>query len=671
MPNANSIPFVRPIVSAHLQVPATAERRWHPFITDLFQRVSMRILNDDTFYSDCVGDVRDEFLNQLLTLDNDGYNSTLSVVSGAIGAGKSCFFQYFSRLRKLQPRVHVQDLNIDDPVEKFASSRILAQKIACSIDQRITGKLRPAYANALDTKIRTIAAQHSIKHVDELDKFVSDFKFQGDEFRARYPGMDGQLHLSLVVSALYDVKRKPVWIIIDNVDLLSRHDQQRAINLGHDIFRLVAEQTRQYTNAPRLHIVITCRKDTFTSFKAGAFQGYLPMRFPDPRLLEIARRRLVTAIAFTVRTFSRRKNTFKGLEIHGQKIDNWSAVGSEVQRSILTVINEVERLNDLDQGWHYAIVNGNVRRFVFHWATMMLSSEFVDNVLFAGDEDRESRFLSPFRYQATIIRAGCSCYPGNEKFDAGIDTTEGSLIPNIFDNPAIHGLNNERKKKNYLCLPRIMQYLNLQNDSIPYAKLVGRLSLFFDEDVIVDTVKFLIWSRLIDETNVGARNIATAAHWADITSSVDQFELRKNITTQLFLTRLIPNYEYIRAIAISSLLVTRQVRVVVRRAPSLSEDIDNVLTFFDSLLSIITDNIKWYRTHNVLKDFNETFYLPGEGQRLWTASILACVGSLEEILRVGQARFRPDVVDTLTTAFEKLRVLSQFGRYEIDRVCNA
>jgi hypothetical protein len=664
--------FIGTRIRPELQTQSYDSGRYRIFLSDFCSNVSDKIQSDKRYFSDCIGETFDEFSRRLYSKDSNTQPNSLIVIPGGVGSGKTSFFRYLQNLKRFKSRFYIEDFNVN-PSDRIDSISAMSQQVACRLDRGVKEDDRQSYQDLLDRLISNLASNKNV-HGPDLAAFITEFKSQGKDFINRYPGFDGKLHLSLVLTALSNTTGKPVWIVFDNVDLLGRKDQDKIIRMGHDISRTSNAQGAFPDKIPHFHIVVACRHETYTSHIAGAFVEFVHMRFPEPKLVEIAKRKIIQAASDTARYFDglskRRKNTFAPVTIQDQTYSSWREVSDEFVKAVSSVINNLEGASSLLKGWHFSIVNGNVRRFVFHWSQLIINSDFIDDVIFLPKE--LGRPVSHHRYEAAIIRGGCACYPGNGKFNAGVDRSNGSLIPNLYDNPFISSLSKRDRIRNYLCLIRILQFVNMQNARVSGKVIVDRLAKFFDADIICKSVNFLVWARLVDEVNIGARNIGDQSELDSMSSDINEYEIIKNSATRLYVEKIIINFEYIKAVSYSSDLLVFVTFREVSRKPTIIEEIEHSRLFLTSLLNIILINLRNYREQGCLTEFYETFYMPGANQRVWQSASSSCLAGAKSILLAERKNNVPrNRTDLIASMIEGLEELGRVGEEAINEIISA
>jgi hypothetical protein len=320
-----------------------------------------------------------------------------------------------------------------------------------------------------------------------------------------------------------------------------------------------------------------------------------------------------------------------------QKFSGTYHIAQHIKSSIDKVFNEFSKVKDVPRSrlgsdkWHLDLVSNNVRRFIKPWGAMILSGNFVDDLVFPEDTKEINEEFNVHRYFKLLVKGKYTHYVGNEKIDGYGYNEDSPLFFNLFGLPREPGQKNIEYGKDYLIFIRIIQFLlgYEYGSGIKYNNYLKILSKFFNPKIIVKATKILLWTRIIDEVTTGARDIGPTANFKDI-------ELKRNSslvatdTTKLYFHNILSEYDYISSMAMVSYQLQYTAKKAILRDKLISIQMAvAAYRFLESWLIIAMNCYEYYKQDGVLRDFCEYFLTKSHTSRPWLKAVEGCIQALE------------------------------------------
>lgn len=633
------------------KVPAIL-KRWDPFLSDFLHIASDNVSRTNKFYCDQVGFEQDmgghagfvRFFNERERMDP---KDSAFVLLGRVGVGKTSFLEWWKEQRlNFCSIVDINHEGISVPEGNAETTNKHLHRIFAS-DMIKKHRRNTEFNTELSKKIAII---RSVAGGKDYEDFETGFINQSHGFMASFPEFGWNVLLASIIATIKNVYNKPVWLIIDNVDLEKPNVQENFIRASYSIHQDIKELAGNNAWDVSFHVVMSARPETWQhwSFYRANFQD---IEYPTPDVVEIARKK----ISYGLDVAASKVQFPMPITIRGHTFNRSMELAEHIKTKIFTSIKDQSWPFDIDASkWHFDLVNGNVRRFVKAWAHIMISGNFIDFWVFP-DSDEEERYVSPYRYVRMLIKGQYNFFPGNLKIGFSGENPNAPLFFNVFGFPYNRMITDQDAIDHYFIYMRILQYLLATETEVSYTTLLKDLSPFFAEHIIDDSVKILLWTRLIDEITLGARNIGAHGTWDRIYLD-DRAQFHSNETSSLYLHHLLAEYEYVSAMAIVSLQFESSEDVKDRNA--LTYD-SVILNFLKSNKEILINNLNNYEKKGLIPNFKRLFVTRFPAKRPWAASV-SCV---KKVFRE-RARFNPEYTEMLNA----IEILEKEGRAQFERI---
>lgn len=614
------------------------EDRWEPYLHEFFGSVTHHITANTQFYHQFSPLQRDERFKaafcELTRFDKSSAPSQI-VLQGNVGIGKSSFLRWWCHEDGRAPvtaifnansvRESIVDIERDQEIARSLGSRFVMQLIA---------SLRTAYGDRftqiLSDAVEGVRAAFDIHQFDQA-AFREGLLHQSDEFRATYPQLDPTYALLPVVEAANQCARMPVVLIVDNIDQHSRALQTALVKAACEIYDRVIENSSALQAKALFHLVVAARDRTYLSVVRSC--GPLtPVMFPPPPILAIVKQRVSDALESVASRDSEARSVATSL---AHQIE--AAVANCLSAAAWPDVGY-----DPDS-WHRALVNNNVRRLLTAWTNLVLAGSAID-LWTPRRWDGSGRYKrgdldapSPYRYMRFLFRGSFSQPATGRPYSATGADPRAPLAFNLF------GVSRERLSdadfaRHYLIFVRVLQALaRAPGERLTYGELEQLLAGFFEEALVLDATRELLWFRVIDERAEGIINIeARETHRA--IQVEPRHVLHLSTTGKLYYGSLLSSYEYIAAMALASWQVKNQYNEDPehQRGEHLAvRDARAVLAFLASYRDVLIHNLRYYRRRNLLSRYLTSFSPREQEQGPWERMFREAHGVLRR-----QARYR-------------------------------
>ncbi len=484
-------------------------------------------------------------------------------------------------------------------------------------------------------KVRIIK---NVANANQDSEFEQGFLNQSDAFVSKYPRFGYNLLITCIISSITDAFRRPVWLILDNIDLLEKKAQSYYTRAANEILARINDCAANYDWNVQFRVIITVRPETYVSWR-GFFSNsnIIDIKYPAPKIWSIAKRKTKKALYKAAEQIP--LNTT--IRIGNVLIKSTTDLADIIYRTIRKSTNfkswniflkNIDYLNDGDK-WHHDLTGGNVRRFVNTWNRFILSGNFVDVCEIKEEHD----IITPsiFKYVRKLFRGCYEEFMGNDHIDdSGINPKSG-LIVNIFEPPISYNASSfELYMRNYLIYMRIIQYLfSFENIGVAYSHLLADFKDFFDVDIIEESVQRLLYFRIIVEINKGKRNVGEYGGWSDIEVENDML-IKYSDTTKFYLLSQMNCFEYISTVSLVSYQLQNRFNEKIDEyvdESDLSRNIMSTLSFLHSLKDITINNFRFYRENGMLERFKTLFMLPQHRSRPWLGATLESLRAVKYI----------------------------------------
>ena len=253
----------------------------------------------------------------------------------------------------------------------------------------------------------------------------------------------------------------------------------------------------------------------------------------------------------------------------------------------------VDRLGS-SQEFHCLLVNYNVRTFM-----SFLSHTLKDGGFSPFSKDFEERRGGPhynvYEYLEMLIRGMWEMHPGNWAINKE-GNNRAPIVFNVFDTTMMNEA-VEIQVKHFMLNIRIMQWF-YSTDSYgrEYGSVENKRSgmvLFFDKDLIKAATQKLIQVGILYSKVEGERCIRSKREASEVIINSDS-RLSLSDMGEFYLDRLICEFEYLYQMALSSLMLTKQVEHLERHKAYLNEKEEVVCCFLESIFAILGENYESY-----------------------------------------------------------------------------
>lgn len=522
--------------------------RWEPFLGAFLMSASDHVSHNAEFYSEQVGDFGDKgtspFLNFFLSRERRHPARSAFVLKGQVGIGKTSFLNWWQQ--RDDRRTFSSRIDINHDGMRYTAggpesiTDFMQKRMAIDLLQKLS--LNGEFNKNFKEKVKRV--QIAARAQDDTT-FEVGFVNQSAKFLETYPSVGPKIFLSCVIVSANEVFNRPIWLLVDNVDLEAPDIQALFIRGAYSTYHDLCDYTLNQGWDALFHLVLTVRPETWHSwrFYTNDFQD---IDYPEPDVLHIAKRRVFEAL---IKAASETKLDFS-INIGDDTFPNSRAFAIYIIKIISGCVKEPSwPFHPNPKLWHIHLVNGNIRRFVKAWVHFVLSGNFLN--LWAFSDFEEFRQPSPYVYLRMLIRGPFTECLGNSAIDASGENPDSPLVFNLFGAPCPPGTSIDQYIKNYFIYIRILQYITGQEREVSLPRITDDLSAFFDSNAITDAIRMLIWARLLDEVNIGARNIGSKGSWGDI-ELVKTALIKSSDTTLFYLNSLLPEFEYFSAMAMIS-----------------------------------------------------------------------------------------------------------------------
>ncbi len=461
-----------------------------------------------------------------------GNNSRITVVKGAAGIGKTTFFK-----KGLSKALGVSEeftaCVID--VKEFAENRDIdyyKDKILKNLDDTVF----PIVDGEFSEEFNDTMMGKNINNILDINKRVFAF----------------------FCKAYNDKYKTPVYIIIDNIDLCSRKTQIGVVNATFAVKTSLVNTTRAYSKSLksdlRFCIIITKRPDTHFPDELGSFNNVM---FPKPNIIKIYEFLLKKGVKETLKT----KDDYDiNLTVEQKEYKKFSDLLNAYIEMLLNTImsswqdNHIIRRFDSIENFHNLIITYNIRRF----------AKFIaETIRFGAIRQLNLTVSEPYtiyEHIELLIRGAYDFHAGNKKMDGESFYSRTPIIMHLFDFEDWQRKDNEYIIENYFVFVKILQYLEINSvnsnlSNVSYHEIKNYLLHFFDRKAIECAVQKLIYANIVNEENMGIRNLSSFEKWSKIDLSDEknvQISLFKKSTSMFYLDYLVIEFEYLYNMAVST-----------------------------------------------------------------------------------------------------------------------
>jgi len=468
---------------------------------------------------------------------------------------------------------------------------------------------------------------------DECYKFEDILKAQLGDLIKQYDAMIGMSRniesickIIVYSKALHQCYKLPCNIIIDNLDLHSHEYQKDFIYSSINFFNFLDDINKHINLQPKnkLNLIIALRPDTVKTI--GELPGVTKINFPKPQVYKICINNLRLALNTTAEKEEYRKHKFT-LELNDNIIIRSF---NDLASYLLTLIDKTVKDSWVQyeknygykfmsvefQDFHNKLTNNNIRKFNVFIINCLKNGGFIplDKKFHEGKHN-----FRIYEYIRMLILGGYERFTGNDKNDGESFDPDSPLVFNLFEVVTQNG-EEDGIIRNYFMYVRILQYIDCvlggmhnapeKEEGINVKKLIKDLSLYYEKKDLEDAIKKMIFTGLLIETNIGARNLDT-----DYIGQWDQIKLENqtssaiiscsyNSSAMFYLYDLLCEYEYIYQMARVSHIY--KIDIQFENIIKLEEE-SKVLEFLYSLYNILKLNIEHYKKENVFDQFKYKF----------------------------------------------------------------
>lgn len=598
--------------------------RWDPFLSDFLSMVSRKVNSNSCFdILEVDNGIRSPLIQYFQSFENLDTPCSALVMRGSVGIGKSSFIEWWMSQKDRRSVCTKIDINMEGMrfssqhnLHDYAILEFVQMKIAKDLLSKHIMKTN--FSTSLDRCILRIQGECAAESDND---FKRGFINQSEDFRKKYPDTDPSILLACVIFSANESIKKPICMFIDNIDLERKEIQEIFIRSAYKILNDIRENSLKRGWDTKCHLILTVRPETMVYWHNFCAQ-YQSVDYPLPNVLNIARNKVFQAMNEVAQEMP-----LVGLSIGGKDFQNTKQLCEHIQECIEVCLETwPTRWGDIIV-WHNALVNYNVRRFVKAWVNFLLSGNFL-NVWTFQEEEGVPGTPSPYRYLRMLIRGPYAEFIGNDRIDGMGESTDSPLVFNVFGLPYSADMDVLKYRRNYFIYLRIMQYLVSHGDK-SFSRITEDLQDFFNEDVIEKAIKRLLWVRLVDEINIGIRNIGGSGGWEDIPVPKDAV-ITKSDTTNFYINSLITEYEYISSMAMVSYHISQSEIRFSGNDPKHLQYAKAAYIFLSSHREILRANLMEYERKKKLEKFKTLFISAFHHVRPWKGMI---DGTIEAIKR--------------------------------------
>lgn len=635
--------YTKIIRNRHIGESRPLDGKWNPYLSDFLLNTTVRIKNKSVFYPDLV-DIDSKAVDGTTILKeceiraNFDEKSTATAIVGRVGIGKTSFLNWFrSVVEKRELYIAKIDYN-NYPTPSGNGNGYDDKFVFSEIINDTLNKFNNYFSNVLQNSSlfkKNIRRELSIikekAFAQEFPNWESGFLSQSDLFRENFPNYNSLWLLTLLIYTANETFKKPVWMLMDNIDRLSPPYQKAVIQAAHAIYEAIIENSRGSGWFTKFHIITTARPET-VALNDFDFEPFKIIRYPNPKILSIAKNRLYEALEKAAE-----ENPVKTvMTIGNARLMGTADLANHIKKTLEKVfanfasIKKVPRKRLGSEKWHLDLVACNVRRFIKPWASILISGNFIDDLIFPDDTKEVNREFNVHRYVKMLIKGKYSHFIGNEKINGYGYNTSSPLFFNLFGYPRTPGKNNYEYAYSYLIYIRILQFLlgHEFRSGIEYKNFLNEFRRYFSPRDVTTAVKILLWARIIDEVHTGARDIGHSGNYSDI-SIKRESRLIATDTTKLYFHNILNEYDYISAMA----MISYQLKGCVNEG-KYDHEIDSLnyanatYCLLKSWLSILLSCYEKYQQYDVLGRFVDSFILKPNTSKPWQKAIDGCITAL-------------------------------------------
>jgi hypothetical protein len=614
---------------------------WDPYLGGFLETVAIKIRYDNYFFPDMIDlnranieltKIYKEF-SERTKLD---FRSSACVLVGKVGIGKTSFLNWFRKASETRNLfIAKSDFNAFE-ASAFSeySGHELFYRIFSEILKRFciyfSNRLQENtdFKNSFNIKLKKLKEKAKATYIDNWE---SAFIAQSESFKRDFPNYDAAYLLTFLIESANAHFERPIWMLLDNIDRLPPKIQKTVVEVMHSIYEKLIENARSSNIMIKFHIISTARPETIALHDFDFEQFHL-IEYPVPRILSIAKQKLLNAL----KDAADEDDTIGNFIIGGETYSGTKEISKHIELSVNKVFENFADIKNLPKQklasdkWHLALVNNNVRRFIKPWSAMILSGNFVNDLIFPENKKEFNKEFNVHRYFKLLIKGKFNYFIGNDRIDGYGYNEKSPLFFNLFGFPHGIGVNNQNFAKNYFIFIRILQYLiaHETNTGTPYKEFLNNLSIFFDKTAIEDATKILLWTRLIDEIETGARDIGPSGNCRDI-SLTDDSSLLATDTTKLYFHYILSEYDYISGMAmVSEQLKYFAIKNIYTEEIEALRLAEAAYHFLESWLYLLILNFEFYKKENIIGAFLEFFMLKPHASRPWFRSVDQCINAL-------------------------------------------
>jgi hypothetical protein len=232
------------------------EGNWDPYLSDFFHSVSTKINNKSTFFPDLI-DLNKKnvelttIYKELSTRVKFSSKSSASVLVGKVGTGKTSFLNWF-RNRAERKNLFITRIDYNLYPTPPSNKRLKDYKMLFTeIFESTVNKFNKYLVNKMqndkifrDNLEKKILELKKKSMVIDYPNWEAGFISQTQEFSKNFPNFDKIMLLTTLICCANETFKKPVWMIIDNIDRLPPLYQRIVVQVAHNIYEYILENSR-------------------------------------------------------------------------------------------------------------------------------------------------------------------------------------------------------------------------------------------------------------------------------------------------------------------------------------------------------------------------------------------------------------------------------------------
>ncbi len=281
--------------------------RWYPFLDILLQRAADHVSVHQTFFPDLVdlqaelppeegGAGESRFIDFFKARESLARACSCFVLRGRIGVGKTSFLKWWLSLGQRADRHAMLNFNVEGKLWRERGNPGMALYLAKRFSE-VLNRLadEPSFKKKRSTLIEEIRKRESV-FSSSGEQFEEKFLHQSDSFREQFQSLDSQLLLACSVATANLHYQRPVWLVLDNIDMEDADTQDQFVRAAMGVFESILAYGKNYQKDVRVHLVVTARLGSRRrwQFHENAYQD---ITYPEPQLHSIVRRRFAEALA--------------------------------------------------------------------------------------------------------------------------------------------------------------------------------------------------------------------------------------------------------------------------------------------------------------------------------------------------------------------------------------